>query len=177
MSRPGAPLKAILIGLGVMGQNHLRALRQSGDYEILGVADEDADKAGLAGDAPFATDHRALPLGNADVIVVATPTVTHHELIVSLAAVKAHVFIEKPIFDRACRAAAMQHLIAPERLSVGYVERFNPAIIQLRQMIASGQLGDIIHCAFTRVGGLQADPVTLQTNLEWVFAGGDALLF
>lgn len=153
MSQLGKPLKAILIGLGVMGQNHLRALRQSGDYEILGVADEDADKAELVGDAPFATDHRALPLDNADVIIVATPTVTHYELIVSLAALSAHVFVEKPIFDRVCWVKNMQHLIAPERLSVGYIERFNPAIIKLRQVIASGQLGDIIHCAFTRVGG------------------------
>ncbi len=153
MSGSGAPLKALLIGLGAMGQNHLRALRQSGDYEILGVADQDADKAGLAGDAPFATDHRALPLSDADLIVVATPTVTHHEFIASLAAVKAHVFVEKPIFDRASRAEEMQNLIAPERLSVGYIERFNPAIMKLRQVLSSGQLGDIIHCAFTRVGG------------------------
>ena len=46
-------------------------------------------------------------------------------------------------------------------------------------IISIGQSTDRAHLdgqgiAFTRVGGLQADPVTLQTNLEWVFAGGDA---
>jgi heterodisulfide reductase subunit A-like polyferredoxin len=46
-------------------------------------------------------------------------------------------------------------------------------------IISIGQSTDRAHLdgqgiAFTRVGGLQADPLTLQTNLEWVFAGGDA---
>ncbi len=46
-------------------------------------------------------------------------------------------------------------------------------------IISIGQSTDRTHLdgqgiAFTRPGGLQADPVTLQTNLEWVFAGGDA---
>jgi len=66
-------------------------------------------------------------------------------------------------------------------------KRFNPQydesactpIFADTVIISIGQSTDRTHLdgqgiAFSRVGGLQADPVTLQTNLEWVFAGGDA---
>jgi heterodisulfide reductase subunit A-like polyferredoxin len=47
-------------------------------------------------------------------------------------------------------------------------------------IVAIGQAGDLSFCEkecipVTGRGGLEADPVTLQTSLEWVFAGGDAL--
>jgi len=47
-------------------------------------------------------------------------------------------------------------------------------------IVAIGQAGDLGFCEKERIpvtgrGGLEADPVTLQTSLEWVFVGGDAL--
>ena len=66
-----------------------------------------------------------------------------------------HVLIEKPIATRAEEARSIAKLaLAQERLAlVGHIERCNPAIMKLIEIIKAGEIGKPIHMRTTRVGG------------------------
>jgi UDP-N-acetylglucosamine 3-dehydrogenase len=90
-----------------------------------------------------------------DCAVVATPTVLHHPVAIELIRRGKDLMVEKPLastFDDCADlvSAATQKGV---KMAVGHVERFNPVIRKLREVIASGLIGTPIHFSVTRVGG------------------------
>jgi UDP-N-acetylglucosamine 3-dehydrogenase len=145
-------LRVVLFGLGRMGRNHLRLTAESPDFELVGVVDVgQVEPKGV-------TLYRAveeLRGVDFDAAIVATPTATHRDVVLELVQMKKHVLVEKPIASsfaqgREVLAAAAS---AGVRVAVGHVERFNPVVRKLREVIRGGWLGDPIHFSFTRVGG------------------------
>src|SRR5262249_38343054 len=63
--------------------------------------------------------------------------------------------VEKPLCATFEQARALAALAEERgvRLAVGHVERFNPAVRKLREVIQAGWVGEPIHFSFTRVGG------------------------
>lgn len=151
-----APRKRIvLVGLGRMGKNHLRVLRDTPGVELAGVVDARAEAPGDLGAVPFARSVAELASTPFDAAVIATPTATHHAVALELIGMGKHLLVEKPI---ASTFAQGSELLAAARakgtkLVVGHVERFNPAVRKLRELIREGTLGTPIHFSFTRVGG------------------------
>jgi predicted dehydrogenase len=117
--------------------------------KVVGLADPNPDMAiplanryGL----PVFADHESLfDQARPDAVIVATPTVAHAP--VALAAIErgVHVLVEKPIAATPREAEAMiaaaqtQHVT----LAVGYIERFNPAVMELKRRIDEGALGRV----------------------------------
>jgi UDP-N-acetylglucosamine 3-dehydrogenase len=137
-----------------MGRNHLRLLSESQDFELVGVVDA-GRTIPVPDGARFASDMKELRSMNFDVAFVATPTATHRDIALELIGMKKHVLIEKPIassftLGREILKAASD---AGVKIAVGHVERFNPAVRKVREVIRGGWLGDPIHFSFTRVGG------------------------
>src|SRR5512133_3228870 len=97
---------------------------------------------------------RLLRAGAPDFAIVAVPTEEHVAVVRALAAQGVHMLVEKPL---AASAADARELIdacqsAGIRAAVGHVERFNPALLELRRRAQDGQLGQIFLVATERIG-------------------------
>ncbi|HET7685916.1 MAG TPA: Gfo/Idh/MocA family oxidoreductase [Candidatus Limnocylindria bacterium] len=156
-------LRAGVVGLGMMGRNHVRVWDEVIDgVELAAVADPDAEAVrrattgraarGYADPATMFAEERL------DMVSIVAPTSLH--LPVALAALDAgvHVLVEKPIASDRGEAEAM--IAAAERagklLSVGHIERFNPAIRELKRRLDAGELGRIFQIKATRLGPFPA---------------------
>ncbi len=163
MSDPPRRLRAGVIGLGMMGRAHVRVWKDLVEgVELVAVADSDPDALRETTDAHAVhgyPDAESLLAGESlDLVSVVVPTSLH--LPTTLAALRAgaHVLVEKPI--AATREEAEQMIeasrTANRMLTVGHIERFNPAIRELRRRLANGELGRIFEIRATRLGPFPA---------------------
>jgi predicted dehydrogenase len=159
----GRPLRAGVIGLGMMGRNHVRVWDEVIEgVDLVAVADPDpaAVRAATGGRRArgFEDADRMLAEEELDLVSIVAPTSLH--LPVTLAALHAgaHVLVEKPI--AATRDEAVDMMRAAEEagrlLTVGHIERFNPAIRELRRRLVAGELGRIFQISATRLGPFPA---------------------
>ena len=157
------PLRAGVVGLGMMGRNHVRVWDEAvPGVELVAVADPDrgAVERATAGRRArgFEDIERMLAEEELDLVSIVAPTSLH--LPVTLAALRAgaHVLVEKPI--AATRDEALEMMAAAEStgrmLTVGHIERFNPAIRELRRRLEAGELGRIFQVKATRLGPFPA---------------------
>ena len=150
-----AKTKIALVGLGRMGRNHFRVLKETPGCELVAVVDAQANAPDNLGAAKFLRSIDELAKIELDAAVIATPTATHHEVAKKLIAMGKHLLVEKPVASTFAQAHEVIELAQKQgvKLAVGHVERFNPAVRKLREVIREGWLGTPIHFAFTRVGG------------------------
>ncbi len=147
-------LRVALLGVGRMGRNHLRLLNESSEFELAAIVDQTATieppRAVL-----FSRRLEDLRSVDFDCAIVATPTATHHAVVLELIAMKKHLLVEKPIASSFAQGREILEAAqsAGVKIAVGHVERFNPAVRKLREVLRGGWLGDPIHFSFTRVGG------------------------
>jgi UDP-N-acetylglucosamine 3-dehydrogenase len=136
-----------------MGSNHLRVLQETPGFEIAAVLDANVTRADLG--APIVRSVAELASIDFEAAVIATPTATHHKLALELIAMGKHLLIEKPIASTFHQGSELLAAAQAKgtKLAVGHVERFNPAVRKLREIIREGWLGTAIHFSFTRVGG------------------------
>lgn len=147
-------LRAGLIGIGHMGLNHARVLRNLEGVDLVAVLDPAGDPNGVAGGTLVVRSIELLIAQELDCCVVASPTVFHVEGGLALAEAGIHTMIEKPIANDLLEAdrliCAFSH--AGVIGCVGHVERFNPAIRSMRERIIAGDLGDIYQISTRRQG-------------------------
>lgn len=149
-----ANLRAGLLGVGMMGRNHARVLREIDGVELVAIADPAGDPFGVAGNLDILPDVDALIRWGVDIAVVAVPTRFHEEVALKLAEAGVHTLVEKPIAHsveagrRVANAFAAAGLIG----AVGHIERFNPALQQMRKRLEAGELGAIYQIATRRQG-------------------------
>jgi UDP-N-acetylglucosamine 3-dehydrogenase len=148
-------LRAVLFGLGQMGRHHARALSALEGVDLVGVHDPrfaDADPADL-GVPLIATTDEVFAL-EPDIAIVATPTSTHVDLGFRLAEAGVHVLLEKPVAATSAEAQKLVEAFTGTDLvaAVGHIERFNPALQQMRRRLDDGQLGEIYQVATRRTG-------------------------
>lgn len=151
-------LKLGLIGLGNMGQNHLRVLSLLKGVEIAFIHDaERARQARLAAlhGVPGADDADAAMAG-LDAVVIATPTSTHAQWVERAARHVRHIFVEKPLAGTLAEAERLAAFAQERslRIQVGFIERFNPAVQVLERVLAKS--ARVISVDFTRTNKLSA---------------------
>lgn len=152
-----APLRVAVLGVGVMGQHHARLYASMPEVDLVGVLDVDPTRASLIADrcntTPY-TSFQALLEEDLDAVSVVVPTSDHHAIAMQFLERGIHCLVEKPLAStfRQCQeldaAAASRNLT----LMVGHIERFNPAIQALRDIIGFGTLGPIYGISSLRVG-------------------------
>jgi len=132
-------LRVGVVGIGHLGNYHLQKYRKIGHVEVVGVADCDlsrAEKAAGTFNCSAYSDHRRL-VENVDAVSITVPARDHHTVARDFLIAGKDVLIEKPFTatlseaDELIRLAAEKHLI----LQVGFIERFNPAIVALDKVI------------------------------------------
>ena len=147
-----------LIGLGSMGRHHARVIRETEGMDLVAVADPGGDRFGAAKGLPVLKDVQSLIAAGIDGAVVATPTVDHESVALELATAGIHTLIEKPIAhdvpagERVAQAFRDAGCVG----AVGYVERCNPAVVEVRRRIQAGQLGAIYQITTSRQGPFPA---------------------
>jgi UDP-N-acetylglucosamine 3-dehydrogenase len=165
MSNGQAPrrLRAGVMGLGMMGRNHVRVWDEGvADVDLVAVADPDpgAVASAVTGRRARGFDDPARMLAEEelDLVSVVAPTRLHRSLTLAALEAGAHVLVEKPI--AATREEALEMIAAAEAagrlLSVGHIERFNPAIRELRRRLVAGELGRVFMIRATRLGPFPA---------------------
>jgi predicted dehydrogenase len=155
-------LRAAVIGLGMMGANHARVLNELPGIDLVGVADPVPEAVGRATSGRTARGYpdaaELLAAERPDLVVVAVPTSHHLPATLEALSAGAHVLVEKPI--AAERAEAEQMIAAAEAagriLTVGHIERFNPAIRELSRRLDDGELGRVFQVRAARLGPFPA---------------------
>jgi predicted dehydrogenase len=153
-------LKIAVIGAGTMGMNHLRVLRDfpCTEVELVGVADpavpilqKAMQRFQVAGYADY---RQMIAHTRPDLVAVVVPTKAHFAVAAFALEQGCHVLVEKPMTSTVDEA--MQLLALAQRcqrtIAVGHVERFNPAIIEVKRRLIAGELGRVFHLSARRLG-------------------------
>ena len=164
-----------VVGCGYWGKNLVRVFSQLG--ALRRVCDTDADRFErlvIEGDPPEFTDRLEDVLADPaiDAVAVATPAVTHYEVVRKCLEAGKHVFVEKPL---ALDAQQGQRLVETADqhdriLMVGHILLYHPAVVKLRQLINEGALGQILYCYSNR---LNMGLIRTEENILWSFAPHD----
>lgn len=160
-SKQEGKLRVAVIGTGNMGRNHVRNYFMLPESELVAIADVNPEAKSLAEDykAKFFTDYKEmLEEARPDAVSVVVPTPFHLEVATEVMSRGIHCMLEKPI---ASSAEEADKLIACAKennvtFTVGHIERFNPVIKKLKQMVDDNAIGDITSVVCKRVGGFPA---------------------
>jgi predicted dehydrogenase len=161
-------LRAGVIGTGFIGPVHIEALRRLG-VTVAALCDIPAlvniMAAKHAIPQTFTDYHQLLASPDIDVVHIAAPNRFHKEM--SIAAIQAgkHCVCEKPLAMDTRETAQIAKLAKASRavFAVNYNVRFYPAVLQLRQMVAKGDLGEVIHVN----GSYMQDWLFKDTDYNW----------
>lgn len=152
------PVKIALFGIGKMGQNHLRILSMLRNVEIAfiydtneNLANECAKKFGVRVSSNLDSDLQGL-----DGAIIVTPTFTHFDYINKLSDYVKNIFVEKPLTNTLESSQIILDLAKKKQLNiqVGFIERYNPAIITLKNILHSTQ--KIINIDFIRTNKMSS---------------------
>lgn len=147
-----ASIRVGVVGCGNMGKNHLRVLSSMAQYDLVGCYDTNKDESirqsTIYGIEAF--DRLSDLFSSVDLAHVVTPSRTHRDIAIAAAEAGCHVLVEKPI---ALTIEDSQAIIdacssANVKLCIGHVERYNPAIEALIDIIRNE---DILSIEFHRM--------------------------
>lgn len=134
-------LKAGVLGAGHLGKIHLKLLKQSDNYDLVGFFDADeANGKKVEAECGYTFfDSMDALIDAVDMVDIVTPTLSHYECAKKAISKGKHIFIEKPITNTVEEAEHIRELLAEHNLrgQVGHVERFNPAYLAVKDEIKS----------------------------------------
>lgn len=155
-------MRAGVIGVGVMGEHHVRNYVELG-CESVALYDSNVQRLGDVAAKYGAIPCRSLDafLDAVDSVSLCSPTTSHRNVALQVLGAGKHLLIEKPIASTADEAARILESAATAGCvtAVGHLERFNPAVVALKNAIDNGRLGDVVSVTTRRVG-----PLTPQTR-------------
>ena len=130
-------MKIVVVGAGFMGQNHARVVSNTPGVQLAGIVETNEARAKELASAHNAPWQPTIDGIVADAAIIATPTASHHQNTISALQAGMHVLVEKPIAASAIHARDMIDTARrlDRVLQVGHIERFNPAFIQLQELV------------------------------------------
>ena len=143
-----ADTRILIIGLGSIGQRHVRNLHQLGYSELYAVSSgkgvmpkadlpiKDCDK-----DLQYALDHY-----RPQVVFVCNPTSLHMDAAIAAAKTGAHLFLEKPIGLELDQLEVLKRISMEKeiRVATGFQFRHHPVLSSIKRQINNGELGKVI---------------------------------
>ncbi len=143
-----------VVGTGGWGKNHLRVLNELDS--LAAFCDVDRSKVDAYSKKYRVPGYSSLEemvrKEKLDAATVCTPASTHSSVASKTLAAGLHTFVEKPFATSTADAERMieEAKNAGRMLSVGFIERFNPPISELRKMISKKELGELLLLEFHR---------------------------
>ena len=143
-------VKIGVIGLGRMGRLYARLLAtQLSGVHLYAVAEVSVQaRSQMMGELDvahaFADAYELLALPDLDAVVIATPTSTHHDLVIAAARAGKAIFCEKPLALTLEETRSMLQAVTSAQvpLQVGFMRRFDVAYRRAKTLIADGQIGN-----------------------------------
>jgi protoporphyrinogen oxidase/predicted dehydrogenase len=172
-SARGAPLRIGVVGLGYWGPNLVRNLADSVDFELAYLCDRRADALeALASRYPgtrcTSRFEEILSDDGVDAVVIATPVSTHHPLARTALEAGKHAFVEKPLAASSRHARELARLAEENDvvLMPGHTFVYSPPVRTIKNLIDSGELGEIYFISSSRVNlGLHQPDVSVVWDL------------
>lgn len=170
-------IRVAVVGAGHWGPNLIRNFHDAQESEVAWVADSDeARLVHVRQRFPSVRTTRdpmeAIADDSVNAVVVATPTVTHYDLVKPALERKKHVLVEKPITvtaetaDELCALADDRGVI----LMVGHVFLYNGAVQKVKQYLDAGELGRAYYVSMVRTN---LGPIRMDVNAAWDLASHD----
>ena len=168
-------LKIACVGAGYWGKNLIRNFDELGALHLICDTD-DSLRSTFEKQYPGArfcySFSEVLSDPSVDAVVIATPAEKHYTLAREALLAGKHVFVEKPL---ALEVTEGEELIAlakktDKTLMVGHILEYHPAVLKLKELIDSGELGRIYYIYSNR---LNLGKVRTEENILWSFAPHD----
>jgi len=167
-------LNVSFVGCGGMAAHYLPVYRDLDFVRVVNCIDIDPAAAARAAESCHAaatTDFAAALAPGIDAVVISTPNSLHRPQAVAAIEAGKHVLLQKPLAANLPDAQAIADAAARSTRTVGlYMSYFDqPLIHDLRDMVAAGFLGDIVHC-YARLmhkGGMMWSAEALQGKPSW----------
>lgn len=154
--------------IGMLSFAHLHAYSYAGclkpvpDVELVGIYDDDPARGKEAAQqygTDYYADRDALLATDSDAVVICSENARHHELALAAAAAGKHILCEKPIATTMSDAqemidAAKAHNV---KLQIAFPCRFATPTINVKRVLDSGQIGDVLAVCATNHGNLAGD--------------------
>jgi predicted dehydrogenase len=166
-----------VVGLGYWGPNLLRVLSSFRDCRVTAICDLNASRLrelcerfpGVRGTRDM---DEVLNRDAVDAVVIATPTKTHFSLAKTALDRGLHTFVEKPLALSSIECEELIDLAETwdRVLFVGHVFLYSAAVIKLREMVVSGELGDLYYISSAR---RNLGPVRRDVSALWDLAPHD----
>ncbi|MEM2895992.1 MAG: Gfo/Idh/MocA family oxidoreductase [Candidatus Bathyarchaeia archaeon] len=150
-------LKVGLIGCGFWGKNHARVYSELEAAELVAVCDiveENAKNIAKRYGCDWYKDvDEFLRRDDIEATSICTPTTTHFQLTSKCIKAGKHVLVEKPMSSNSLEAKSLVELARKFKVRImpGHIERFNPAVRKLKELIEGEKLGKIILMLARRV--------------------------
>ncbi len=170
-------LKAAVIGAGYWGPNLIRNFLMLDEIETVVACDLDEGRLAkmrkLFHGIETATDHNeVISRSDMDIVVIATPVSTHHEIAKKALLSGKHCFIEKPMTASVAEAEELIEIAATTglKLFVDHTFIYTGAVRKMKEIITSGRLGELYYFDSVRInlGLFQHD-----VNVIWDLAPHD----
>ncbi len=151
-------IRVAVIGAGNMGRHHIRNYSEIPETELVAISDpnpatqEIADKYGVSYFDNYVEMFNSCDI---DAVSIVVPTPLHYQIASEAISRSIHILVEKPIASNAVEAEKLieQAQQAEVIFTVGHIERYNPVVKALKQLVDSGSLGDISSIISKRLGG------------------------
>ena len=180
-----------IVGTGGWGKNHVRVLSELGS--LAAVCDLDQERRLLYSkkhQVPgYASMDEMLKSETLDGVTICTPATTHFKIATEALRAGLHTFVEKPMTTTSEEGMKLVETAADAKriLTVGFIERFNPPITELKQTIGGGKMGELILLEFHRenrrgqniadVGIVKDASVHDIDTARWLFAEEPKVVF
>lgn len=147
-----------VIGTGYMGKNHLRVYSEMEGVKLIACSDIDehlvnhfSKQYDIKGYLNYLD---LLEKENIDAVSITVPTLLHKKVIEDVFSYNKHVLVEKPITGSVDEATSLIKTAKKKKLifMVGHVERFNPAILKMKELIKAKYLGELVSLSSRRIG-------------------------
>ncbi|RAP33032.1 oxidoreductase [Candidatus Marinamargulisbacteria bacterium SCGC AG-410-N11] len=155
-------LKVAVIGVGNMGKHHARNYTQIKNVTLVSVCDIQESVANELATQynckAYTCLNKMIENENLDAVSITAPTRYHYEIAKVVIKNNINLLIEKPISDNIEKSNELIKLAKKNNLTlmIGHIERFNPAVTKLKEIIDEGKLGKITSLISKRVGAFPA---------------------
>lgn len=164
-------LRVGVIGCGYWGSKHVRALLSLESVAKVVVIEPNAERSGaITRSFPGVESHLSLDaaIPHIDAVVIATPPSTHAPLSLQAIAHGKHVMVEKPLALNTAEGRSMVEAARAQgvTLMVGHTFEYHAAVWSLRDLVQSGELGEIYYLDTARLNlGLYQHDVNVLFDL------------
>lgn len=194
-------IRIALIGYGYWGPNVARNIYRNKEFDFVYICDKNQEKLEkakqlYANDVKYSTNFDDVIADDSiDAVALAVETSAHYKLAKQVLLAGKHLYVEKPFTDSVKNAEELKNLAKEKGLiiHVDHIMVYHPAIKKIKEIVDSGELGDIIYfdCSRLNLGQVKNDVssmwdlsvhdlsiidyITGGTDVEYVRAMGDSI--